>query len=105
MTLTPEEIGQRFAQLRAELSRQSGQTWSQDKLAKELGVAQSIIAKAEKGKGSLTNIIQMMVFFKDQGFNLDWLMTPDNTHIPTRRTEITDAESLKTALKKHIDRF
>lgn len=105
MKLTPEEIGKRFAQLRTELSKQDGENWSQAKLAKEIGVLQSVVAKAEQGKGSLTNIIQIMVFFKDKGFSMDWLMSSEDNQPPSPHPTTTDTESLKSEFKKYIDKF
>ncbi len=105
MKLTPEEIGKRFAQLRSELSKQDGQNWSQAKVAKEIGVLQSVISKAEQGKGSLTNIIQIMVFFRDKGFSMDWLMSNEADQTPIIPPAKTETESLKGKFKKYIDKF
>ncbi len=96
MKFNPEIVGQRFALLRKELD------YSQEQLAKELNLSQTVISKAERGKGGLANFMTIILFFKNEGFNLDWLLTPDNTNIPLRKT---DSEGLKESLKKHIDNF
>ncbi len=109
MELKPEDVGRRLAQLRAELSKQSEENWTQERLARELNLAQSIIAKAEQGKGSLPNMIQILVFYKKQGFSIDWVLDEKPSQEFPVRTEQpqnqTNAENIKDALKKYIDKF
>jgi ribosome-binding protein aMBF1 (putative translation factor) len=94
-----------LAFLRSELSKSSGQKWSQERLAKELDLAQPVIAKAEQGKGSINNIIKIMVFYRKHGFSLDWLLDEKpNPELPPQESG-QNAETLKDAFKKHIDKF
>jgi|GEM_PF-3382270 len=105
MEITLKEIGRRFALLRTELSKSTGQKWSQQRLAQELGLAQPVIAKAEQGKGSFSNLIKIMAFYRRHGFTLDWLMDEEFNPDPSPAQNSQSAQMLKDAFKKHIDKF
>lgn len=86
----PEEsplkyVGERFEELRATLYRDSGEKWSQTKLATHLDLTQNIIYRLEQGSGSLENLVQVMLFFHAKGFDLFWMIAPDNTSLPKYR--------------------
>jgi hypothetical protein len=80
-----KHIGQRIAELRATLSSDTGEKWSQPKLARELGLTQDIIYRLEQGSGSLDNFIKVLLFFHSKGFDLFWMIAPDNTSLPKYR--------------------
>lgn len=88
-----KQIGQRIAELRITLSNDTGVKWSQPKLAKELGVTQDIIYRLEQGSGSMDNLVKVLLFYHTKGFDLFWMIAPDNSAIPKYR-QITEQSTL-----------
>ena len=105
MEITPKELGHRLALFRHKLSKTSGQKWSQQRLAQQLELAQPVIAKAERGKCSIGNLIKIMAFYRQYGFSLDWLMDEELNPDPSPAEKSQSAQTLKDAFKKHIDKF
>ena len=75
------KMGERFAELRKVLSRDSGEEWTQPRLAKKLRVSQEVIHRLERGSGSIENLAKLVEFYHDKGFNMRWVMAADNSSI------------------------
>lgn len=89
-TLPPKEIGRRLIELRKALSREVGRDLSQRDLASRLNVSQTVIQKAEQGKGSITSLVRLLLFYQQYHFNMNWVLAPDNSQLPMRTHEIDE---------------
>lgn len=74
-----ELIGKRLAFLRKEIS--SGkEDWSQGKVGKAVDMTQNSIMRLENtGHGSLEGLLKLVLFYHARGYNLNWILAPDNT--------------------------
>ncbi len=84
-SITNEEIGRRLIEFRKALSAETGTEWSQRRLAKQLSLTQNVILRAEKGMGSLHNIVRLLLFYHSRGYSMNWVLVPDNSHIPMKK--------------------
>ncbi len=82
--ITPEELGRRLTHLRKTLSIDSEKRWSQRDLADALDVSQNLILRAEHGLGSLQHMLRLILFYYQHGYNIHWILVPDNREIPMR---------------------
>jgi hypothetical protein len=85
MPLSVIEMGTRLAKLRKALARDSGQDWTQARVAQQLGIAPDMMCRLEYGGGSMENLGKLIDFYYGKGFNIDWLMVSDNSSIPMYR--------------------
>lgn len=76
-----ERIGRRLAFLRKDLSSSSGsEDWSQGRVGKATGLTQNGVMRLENsGHGSLEGLVKMLLFYYKHGYNLNWILAPDNT--------------------------
>ena len=94
------EIGRRLAELRKALSRDTGQEWTQPRIARQLGVSSNMIHRLEYGGGSLENLGKLLDFYHQQGFNIQWVMVSDNTSIGMYRPDSASEQELRQTLEK-----
>jgi transcriptional regulator with XRE-family HTH domain len=89
-------IGERLAELRETLAADDPQSnWTQRKVASELGVSQNIIARLEKGLGSIDSLILLIWFYHSKGYSMHWLFVEDNSAASKYRK---DEEGRNTAV-------
>jgi hypothetical protein len=94
-------IGERLTQLRAMLAAESlvHNDWSPALLARKAGVSRAAYTRLEStGRGSTDVLAAVLNFYQSMGFNLAWVLTPDNANIPVQGfRDIFEAEKLPQA--------
>lgn len=78
-------IGERLTQLRAMLAAESlvPNDWPPAVLAHKAGVSRAAYTRLESsGRGSTDVLTAVLHFYQSMGFNLAWVLTPDNADIP-----------------------
>jgi len=80
--INKEQIGRRLALLREELACPGEDAWSQGKLADETGLTRNMVLRLEKlGNGSMEGLLALLFFYYQRGYNLNWLLAPDNSTV------------------------
>jgi transcriptional regulator with XRE-family HTH domain len=76
-----QRVGRRLAIIREELGEFYGEhEWSQTAVANRIGLTQNIITRMEHGKGGLVeNWLKVLNLYESQGYNLNWILTENNT--------------------------
>ncbi len=80
-------IGERLTQLRAMLAAESltPNAWPLTQLARKAGVSLAAYTRLEStGRGSTDVLAAVLHFYQGRGFNLAWVLTPDNADIPVQ---------------------
>lgn len=80
-------LGERLFQFRAIMAAESlvPDDWPRALLAREAGVPLAALTRLERtGRGSADVLAAVLRFYQDRGFNLAWVLTPDNGDIPLR---------------------
>lgn len=73
-------IGKRFAMLRDELK--GDEPWTQSKVASKTGLTTNQVARLEQsGAGSIDGFLTMLIFYLNQGYNLNWILMEDNEQV------------------------
>lgn len=78
-------LGERFHQLRTTLAAEAydPKAWPRARVAREAGVSGAALAQLEDtGRSTAANLAALLRFYQDQGFNLAWVLAPDNEEIP-----------------------
>ncbi|GAB3220165.1 helix-turn-helix domain-containing protein [Spirosoma arcticum] len=75
-------IAQRLNSLRKHLGERLGENLTLEVLASKSGVEHQKMVRIEHGKGSWESLIKLLVFYRTHGYNLDWILFPDNTNLP-----------------------
>jgi len=78
-------LGERLRQLRTTLAEEAfdSKAWPRARVAREAGVSGAALARLEDtGNSTAANLSALLRFYQDQGFNLAWVLTPDNEGIP-----------------------
>lgn len=77
-----EQIGKRLALLRDELACPGEDAWSQARLAEEAGLSRNVVARLEQSfSGSIEVCLTILLFFHQRGYNISWIVLPDNTTV------------------------
>ena len=93
-----EQIGKRLAQLRDELASLGEDTWSQARLAEEAGLSRNVVARLEQSfSGSIEVCLTILLFFHQRGYNISWIVLPDNSTVSKMVLSDT-AKSIDTQL-------
>lgn len=110
-----EQIGKRLVMLRDELAGPGEDSWSQARLAEEAGLSRNVVARLEQTfSGSIEVCLTILFFFHRRGYNISWIVLPDNSTVTkmalSDTTKALDAElvlanlgELKEVLGKEID--
>jgi hypothetical protein len=80
-------LGERLRHLRATLAAEAfdPKAWPRARVAREAGMSGAALARLEDTSNSTaTNLSALLRFYQDQGFNLAWVLAPDNKGIPLR---------------------
>lgn len=100
MPAVKREIGKRLVELRKTLSKDSGTDWTQPMLSQELKLSQNIIQRLEQGSGSIDNLITILDFYHNKGFNTQWAIATDNSKIRMYREDKSSDQDVIKALEK-----
>lgn len=80
--MSREKIGKRLAQLRDELAIPGEDAWSQVRLAEETGLTRNVVARLEQTfSGSIEVCLTILYFYHQRGYNISWIILPDNTTV------------------------
>ncbi|RZL14485.1 MAG: hypothetical protein EOO62_05340 [Hymenobacter sp.] len=98
-------LGERLRQLRTTLAAEAfdPQAWPRARVAREAGVSGAALARLEDtGNSTAANLSALLRFYQDQGFNLAWVLAPDNEGIPLHafRDIFEDEAHLRPLLKQ-----
>lgn len=98
-------IAQRLVNLRKHLGeRQGGKLTLQD-IAEKTGIPEYKMVRLEHGKGSWDSLITLLLFYRTQGYNLDWILFPDNDQIPLMLSSADDVLVISEMIKKLSNRL
>lgn len=78
-------LGERLRQLRTTLATEDfdPKAWPRARVAREAGVSDAALARLENtGRSTAASLAALLRFYQDQGFNLAWVLAPDNEEIP-----------------------
>lgn len=78
-------IAQRFISLRRHLGERTNTKLTVQDVADQAGIDHQKMGRLEHGKGSWETMIQLLLFYRSQGYNLDWILVPANETIPMLR--------------------
>jgi hypothetical protein len=85
--MNSSHTGERLTRLRAMLAAESlvPDAWPRTLLARKAGVSLAAYTRLEStGRGSTEVLTAVLHFYQDMGFNLAWVLTPDNADIPVQ---------------------
>lgn len=113
--MNTEYIGKRLALLRDELACPGEDKWTQARVAAETGLTQNMIGNMElSGSARIEAFLDYLIFFQKRGYNLNWILTPDNDRISkmilnesTKSVDVLTAvrqlHEVRQAIDKQID--
>jgi transcriptional regulator with XRE-family HTH domain len=100
MPISVIEIGRRLAKLRKVPARDTGEDWTQARVARQLGIAPNMIYRLEYGGASIANLSKLLEFYYNQGFDTNWVMVSDNSSVRMyREVKPADQELMQTLQK------
>ncbi|MBC6992512.1 hypothetical protein [Hymenobacter sp. BT491] len=80
--MNTEFIGKRLAQLRDELACPGEDKWTQARVSAETGLTLNMIGNMElSGAARIEAFLDYLLFFQKRGYNLNWILTPNNANI------------------------
>jgi hypothetical protein len=112
-----KKIGRRLTQLRSELAGDGETAWPQVRLAEAVGLSTNQVARLEQsGAGSVEAFVTVLLFYNSRGYNLNWIMRPDNSTVSKLMVTETmnpvdlglvqrKAHELKQVIDNSIDRM
>lgn len=83
-------IAQRLISLRKHLGERLGDRLTLDDVAEKSGIEDYKMVRIEHGKGSWESLIKLLLFYRTHGYNIDWILFPDNTNLPMMLTSAND---------------
>lgn len=103
-------VGKRLVIIREELGRFQGEhNWSQAQVAQRTGLTQNIIHRMENGKGGqIENWLKVMALFEQEGYNLNWIMTENNSLVSKLQLQEATQRAgatVRAELLKKIDQY
>ncbi|MEC3881821.1 helix-turn-helix domain-containing protein [Parapedobacter sp. 10938] len=77
------ELGSRLRILREDYKKRTNlKAFTQGQVAEMVNLpSQSYVSMLEKGKGSAKNFISLILLFNHLGYNINWMLQPDNSGI------------------------
>lgn len=107
--MSPTEIGKRLVEFRKTLTRDTGEEWTQPRIAQELGLSQNAIHRLEHGSGSMENLSRLLDFYHNKGYNVQWVMVSDNSkvrmYLDDKASDQEVMQSLQNLTKIIISKF
>lgn len=109
--LIKELIGERLTELRLDLAKRTGEKWPMCKVAKAVGITQSMIERIEGGLGGTIDVYAAIFdFYHGKGYNVNWIVIKDNValskyRVPVESNTIQIEELLVKVenFKRHMD--
>lgn len=103
-------VGKRLVIIREELGRFQGEhNWSQAQVAQRTGLTQNIIHRMENGKGGqIENWLKVMALYEQEGYNLNWIMTENNSLVSKLQLQEATQDAgatIRAELMKKIDQY
>ena len=78
-----EIVSQRLVYLRKHLGDRLGQEITLPVLAERSGLTDYFIQRLESGlKGNMHSLLTLLLYYRAQGYSLDWMLVQDNSEIP-----------------------
>lgn len=75
-------IAQRLTNLRKHLGERRGEKLTIQDIAAKAQIPEHKMMRLEHGKGTSESLISLLLYYRTQGYNLDWILCPDNINIP-----------------------
>lgn len=98
-TKTASIVSDRLAQLRKNLGDRLGRPLTIQGLADRSGVKTNAIQRLEDGlKGNFEALLTILLYYRGQGYSLDWILVPDNRDIPMTMTPGEDLLKVNNAI-------
>ncbi|WP_324680859.1 hypothetical protein [Hymenobacter sp. GOD-10R] len=97
--MNSKQIGKRMALLRDELAAPDEENWTQGRVAAETGLTLNQVARLEQAAaGSIEALITVLLFYHNRGYNISWILLPDNSTVSKRvlsqNTKVVDARDI-----------
>lgn len=93
-------IAQRLVSLRKHLGERQGGKLTIQELADKLGMPEYKMIRLEHGKGTSESLITLLLYYRTQGYNLDWILFPDNAQIPMMLSSGNDLLIISEMIQK-----
>lgn len=77
-----EVIAERLSGLRKHLGKRLGEKITIQEVAERANIDGNKMIRLEHGRGTPESLIALLVYYRTQGYNLDWILFPDNGTIP-----------------------
>lgn len=78
-----ETVGKRLQYLRKDLGRRQGEDLSAREVAEKIGLEDYNVSRLENGlRGSTESLVTLVRFYRQHGYNSDWILEADNQRIP-----------------------
>ena len=76
-------ISERLINLRKHLGERLGTKLTTQDVGEKCGLEKHKVYRLENGLGGNTHaLVDLLLFYRSHGYNLDWIMMPDNSRIP-----------------------
>ena len=98
-------IAQRLVGLRKHLGERQGSNLTIQDVADKLGIPQYKMIRLEHGKGAMDSLVTLLLFYRSQSYNLDWILFPDNTTIPMMLSSGDDLLIISELIKRLSNRL
>ncbi len=85
-------IGPRFVQLRSDLSERTRMKWTQTHVAEATGLTLNQVTRLESSSGPMTAFMKLCLFYYAWGYDINWIMVPDNENMPMVRPSEEEME-------------
>ena len=93
-------IAQRLVNLRKHLGERQGSKLTIQDIAEKAGIPEYKMIRLEHGKGSWDSLITLLLFYRTHGYNLDWILFPDNDQIPLILSSADDVQVISEMIKR-----
>lgn len=88
-------VSQRLGKLRKHLGERLGKELTLAELSEMSGVRDNMIQRMESGlKGSTQTLVTLLTFYRSYNYNLDWILTGDNSQIPMMLSDINELQQI-----------
>lgn len=86
-----DEFGKRLRIIRNEILDTDGKSITQADIAERSGLSQNVVHRLEKGLGtSVENIIIYLNYLDQNGFNINWILSIDNTNVDKYKAQSSE---------------
>lgn len=101
-----ELVAKRFTSLRKHLGHRLGvEALSMQDISVKSGIPADRVVRLERGKGSWESLLTLLLFYRSQGYNLDWILFPANENVPMILASSDDLLLITEMAKKMSNRL